>query len=251
LADDPIRLQCVAVRIALIDAAQWAAPPRLALHHTPGIVGRQGGSIMIKDIEDYFTKGCGRCARFDTPDCAAKRWEQGLKKLRQICRNAKLEEAVKWAHPCYMHANRNIAIIGAVREDFRLNFFNAALMKDPENILEHQGPNTKHPDMIRFTANEQVSDMETVIGAYLEEAMDYAAKGVRPPKDDSEPDLPDALAEALDTDPELAVAFQNLTPGRRRSYVININSATQSETRVRRIAKFRSKIIAGKGAMER
>ena len=206
---------------------------------------------MITDIEDYFSKGCGRCDRFDTPDCSTRRWEQGLRKLHEICRDAELEETLKWAHPCYMHAGRNIAIIGAFREDFRLSFFNAALMKDPKGVLERQGPNTKHPDMMRFTSNAQVEDAESVIRSYLGEAMDYAAKGMKPPKDDSEPDLPDELAEALDADPELAEAFHRLTPGRRKSHVINLNSAKQSETRVNRIARLRDKIIAGKGATER
>ena len=145
----------------------------------------------------------------------------------------------------------NIAIIGAFRNDFRLSFFDAALMKDPEGVLERQGPNTKHSDMICFRSNDAVEDMEPVIRSYLEEAMDYAARGIRPPKDDTEPDLPEELSEALGVDPELAKAFHDLTPGRRKSYVINLNSAKQAETRVKRIAKFRDKIIAGKGAMER
>lgn len=206
---------------------------------------------MITNIEVYFTKGCGRCERFDTADCSTKRWLEGLSKLREICRSTGLEETVKWAHPCYMHADRNIAIIGAFREDFRLSFFNAALLKDPDGVLERQGPNTQHPDMIRFTSNEQVAQMESVIRAYLEEAKEYASQGLRPPKDDSELDLPDELEEALDADPELAEAFHGLTRGRRKSYVINLSSAKQSSTRVKRIAKFRDKILAGKGALER
>ncbi len=206
---------------------------------------------MITDIEDYFVKGCGRCDRFDTPACSTKRWESGLRKLRQICRQADLLETVKWAHPCYMHAGRNIAIIGAFRKDFRLSFFDAALLRDPKGILERQGPNTKHPDMIRFTSNNEVQAKEPVIRSYLVEAMGYAAAGVKPPKDESELDLPDELVAALDADPELAEAFHELTPGRRKSYVINLNAAKQPETRTRRIAKFRDKIIAGKGAMER
>lgn len=206
---------------------------------------------MITDINDYFAKGCGRCDRFDTPDCSTKQWEQGLKKLRDICLNAGLEETVKWAHPCYMHAGRNIAIFGAFRSDFRLSFFDAALMKDPHGVLERQGPNTQHADMIRFTSNEQVEEMASVLRAYLDEAMDYAARGVKPPKAVAEPDLPDELAEALAADPEMADAFDRLTPGRRRSYVINLNAAKQSETRMKRIARFRDRIIAGKGALER
>ena len=207
--------------------------------------------MMITDIEDYFTKGCGRCARFDTPDCSVKQWSAGLGELRRICRALPLEETVKWAHPCYMHAGRNIAIIGALRGDFRLSFFNAALMKDPDGVLERQGENTRHPDMIRFTRNEQVAEMEGTIRAYLEEAMAYAESGIKPPKQEGGFALPDELIEALDADPELAEAFHALTPGRQRSYVIALSSAKTSQPRVNRIAKYRDKIIAGKGAMER
>jgi uncharacterized protein YdeI (YjbR/CyaY-like superfamily) len=115
---------------------------------------------MITQIEEYFTKGCGRCERFNTPDCSTRQWETGLAELRAICRDAGLIETVKWGHPCYMFAERNIAIIGALRGDFRLSFFNAALMKDPEGVLEKQGPNTQHADMIRFTDNAQVAAMK-------------------------------------------------------------------------------------------
>lgn len=206
---------------------------------------------MITDIEDYFTKGCGRCERFATQACSTRQWDKGLQDLRRICLDVGLVETVKWGHPCYMCAGRNIAIIGAFRGDFRLSFFNAALMKDPEGALEKQGPNTKHPDMIRFTSNEDVTAKAHIIRSYLREAMGYAEDGIKPPKDESTIDLPDELAEALDADPELAEAFHALTPGRQKSYVINLNAAKKSETRISRIAKFRDRILAGKGAMDR
>ena len=206
---------------------------------------------MITDIEDFFSKGCGRCDRFATADCSTRQWTHGLNELRRICLASGLVETVKWGHPCYMHAGRNIVIIGAFRGDFRLSFFHAALMKDPEGVLEKQGPNTKHPDMIRFVDNAQVTKMEPVILSYLKEAMGYAQAGVKPPKEESEIELPDELIEALDSDPELAEAFHGLTPGRKKSYAINLNSVKKSETRVSRIAKFRDHILAGKGALER
>ncbi|WP_306007202.1 YdeI/OmpD-associated family protein [Aquicoccus porphyridii] len=206
---------------------------------------------MITEIEDYFAKGCGRCERFATPDCSTRKWADGLGDLRRICLEAGLVETVKWGHPCYMHAGRNIVIIGAFRGDFRLSFFNAALMKDPEGVLETQGPNARHPDMIRFADNSQVAKRAPVIQSYLQEAMGYAEAGIKPPKEESKIELPVELVDALDADPELAEAFHNLTPGRQKSYVINLNSAKKSETRVSRIAKFRGKILAGKGANER
>ena len=206
---------------------------------------------MITDIEDYFSKGCGRCERFATPECSTRQWAGGLGDLRQICRESGLLETVKWGHPCYVHEGRNVAIIGAFRGDFRLNFFNAALMKDPESLLEKQGPNTQHAGMIRFTDNAQVARIGPVILSYLKEAKGYAEAGIKPPKEERDIELPDELVEALDADPDLAEAFHALTPGRQRSYVINLNSAKTSATRMSRIAKFREKILSGKGATER
>ncbi len=206
---------------------------------------------MITEIEDYFSLGCGRCERFATPDCSTRKWIGGLLALRRLCLDLKLVETVKWAHPCYMHKDRNIALIGALRNDFRLSFFNAALMKDGDGVLERQGPNTRHPDMIRFTDNGQVAALENTIRSYLLQAMSYAEAGLKPPKDTSVIELPDELAEAMDSDPELAEAFHSLTPGRQKSYVINLNSAKKPETRIARIVAFRDRILAGKGALER
>lgn len=206
---------------------------------------------MITKIEDFFTKGCGRCPRFETPDCSVQLWSNGLANLRRICLDLGLEEHVKWGHPCYLYAGRNIAIYGAFRGDFRLTFFNAALLQDPEGRLEKQGPNTQNPDMLRFKDNAEVLATEAIIRAYLKEAMDYATAGIVAPKTPREIDIPDELIDALDADPELSEAFYALTPGRQKSYAFNLNQAKTSATRVSRIEKFRGRILAGKGAMER
>jgi uncharacterized protein YdeI (YjbR/CyaY-like superfamily) len=206
---------------------------------------------MITNIEDYFTKGCGRCDRFDTPDCSTRKWAKGQNDLRQICLEAGLTESVKWAHPCYMHAGRNIAIIGAFRDNFRLTFVNAALMKDLEGMLEKQGPNTRHADMICFTDNAAVLEKQSAIRAYLKEAMGYAELGLKPPKVKSEIEFPDELIDALDADSELSEAFHDLTPGRQKSYAYLLNTTKSSATRIARIAKFRNHILAGKGATDR
>jgi uncharacterized protein YdeI (YjbR/CyaY-like superfamily) len=206
---------------------------------------------MITDIEHYFESGCGRCDRFATPDCSTRFWADGLADLRRICRDAGMSEHVKWGHPCYMHGGRNIVIIGAFREDFRLTFFHAALMRDPHGALVGQGPNSQHPDCFRFHDNAQVVVSEPIIREYLAEAMGYAEQGIKPLKVEREIELPDELIEALESDPELAQAFALLTPGRQRSYVFALNSAKTSATKVARIIKYRDKILAGKGANDR
>lgn len=206
---------------------------------------------MITDVADYFAKGCGRCDRFATPDCSARLWLKGLSSLRRIAIGAGLTETAKWGHPVYMHAGRNICIIGAFRGDFRLTFMNAALLKDPDGLLERQGPNTKYPDCLRFTEADAPDRLEPKIRRYLVEAMGYAEQGLLPPKEVSEVDLPAELIQALDSDADLAEAFAALTPGRQKSWALFLNGAKTPATRISRIEKGRAKIIAGKGATER
>lgn len=206
---------------------------------------------MITEIETYFTKGCGRCPRFATPDCSTRRWEEGLGALRRICLGSGLEETLRWAHPCYRHAGRNIAILGAFRADYRITFFDAALLADPAGILERQGPNSRQADAIRFTDNTGPSAMAPLVSAYLAEAMSHAAAGRRPPREAPAADLPEELVAALAADPGLAAAFRTLTPGRQRSHVLHIAAAKAPATRTARIARLRSRILAGKGATER
>lgn len=206
---------------------------------------------MITDADDFFTKGCGRCERFATPDCSTRWCIDGLNHLRRICLDMGLSEHVKWAHPTYMHADRNIALFGAFRNDFRMSFMNAALLKDAEGVLKANGPNSQTPSVMYFTTSAQVGEMEPVIRDFLKQLMEHAEAGTKPPKVHREIDMPEELVEALDADPELAEAFHNLTPGRQKSYMFNLNQAKQSATRFARIEKFRDKILAGKGALER
>jgi uncharacterized protein YdeI (YjbR/CyaY-like superfamily) len=206
---------------------------------------------MITDPGDFFTKGCGRCDRFATPDCSTRRWVDSLNHLRRICADMGLQETVKWGHPCYMHADRNIALLMAFRGDFRFSFMNPSLLIDSEGVLERNGPNTQTPGMIRFTANDQVAEMEPVIRAYLRQLMDHAEAGAKPVRTAREIDVPDELTDALDADPDLAEAFFALTPDRQKSYYFALNQAKQSATRIARIEKFRPMIMAGRGALDR
>lgn len=206
---------------------------------------------MITAIEDYFVDGCGRCPRFASDACSARKWAAGLAELRRICRAAGLTETVKWGHPCYMHGARNIAQIGAHQDKFVISFFNAALLKDAAGILVAAGPNSAGRDNVRFTHAEHVREQEPVLAAYLAEAIGYADTGILPGKVAREMQLPDELVAALDDDPALAEAFHALTPGRQKSYALAIGSAKASATRTARIEKYRDKIIAGKGAMDR
>lgn len=206
---------------------------------------------MISDISDYFTKGCGRCARFATPDCSVQTWADGLARLRAICLNFGLSENVKWGHPCYMHGDRNIAVFGAFRSDFRISFMNGSLLKDPHDILEPIGPNSRSRTVIRFRNAQDVTKRDPILREYLAELIAYADAGLKPaPRHQDELVLADELVDAMDTDPAFAAAFNALTPGRKRGWTLHFNSAKQSKTRQNRITKARDKILSGKGWSE-
>jgi uncharacterized protein YdeI (YjbR/CyaY-like superfamily) len=122
-----------------------------------------GRTEIITDIDDYFSTGCGRCEPFATPDRATRHWSSGLKDLRRIANESGLVERVKRGRSCYMNAGRNIAILGAYRNDFRLGFVDAAPMRDAGRVLERREPNTRHPVMRRFADNAQVAQKEPLI----------------------------------------------------------------------------------------
>ena len=206
---------------------------------------------MITQPEDYFAQGCGRCSRFATPACSSQTWAAGLQALRQVCLGVGLVETAKWGHPCYTHQGRNIAILGALRGDFRLTFFNASLLKDQHQLLQSKGANSAHPDTLSFTDASQVKAVAASLRAYLQEAMALAEKGIKAVKVQVDLQLPEELKQALAADAELSTAFFKLTPGRQRSYVIYLNAVKKTETRVARILACRERILAGKGALER
>lgn len=160
-------------------------------------------------------------------------------------------ETAKWGHPCYMHAGRNVAILGAFRGDVRLTFFNASLLKDAGGLLTRQGENTATPDCARFTDAAQIEPATPALRALIAQAMAHAEAGTKPAKPPQALDLPDELIETLDADPQLAEAFQALTPGRQKSHVLAVASAKASATRYARIAKLTPLIFAGKGVNDR
>lgn len=204
---------------------------------------------MITDVADYFTRGCGRCARFDSRACSTAVWAPALATLRDLCRAAGLEETVKWGHPCYMHAGRNVALIGATLAGPQLSLFEAGLLSDP--LLRPAGPNSRVADTIFLTDAAEVAALAPRIAALLAEAKAHAAAGRRAARVASDLDLPDELVAALDADPALAEAFAALTPGRQRSHVLALTSTANPATRRARIQRLRGLILAGKDAQGR
>lgn len=180
----------------------------------------------------------------------AELWREEAIALRAVLDGCDVDEKLKWNQPCYTHDGGNIAIIQRFKPCLSLMFFKGALMKDPEGILKSQGKDTRSALRLEFTSVSEIKSRTKIVRAYVAEAIAVEKSG-RTVGQAEVPDVPEELIAAMESDPKLQEAFDALTPGRQRSYLLHINSAKQSETRRARIDRARPKILAGKGFNER
>jgi uncharacterized protein YdeI (YjbR/CyaY-like superfamily) len=178
----------------------------------------------------------------------AKQWQDEIKKLRSIMLDTGLTEELKWGCPCYTLQGENIVLIHTFKEYCALLFFKGALFKDPEGILVQQTKNVQSARQIRFTSLKQINAIKAVVKAYVHEAIAVEKSGVKVEfKKTSEFEVPEEFINKLDEEPDLKAAFDALTPGRQRGYLLYFASAKQAKTRAARIEKYTQQILAGKG----
>jgi uncharacterized protein YdeI (YjbR/CyaY-like superfamily) len=182
----------------------------------------------------------------------AKSWKEEMKLLRKICLDCGLAEEFKWMHPCYTFTGKNIVLIHGFKEYCALLFHKGALLKDEVHILVQQTENVQAARQIRFTSYKQIVGMEPTIKAYIYEAIEVEKAGLEVKmKKTSEFHMPEELQQKFYEDPDFKAAFNTLTPGRRRGYLLHFSSAKQSRTRKSRIEKCIPNIFDGKGYNER
>ncbi|MBU8788091.1 MULTISPECIES: YdeI/OmpD-associated family protein [Bacillus] len=178
----------------------------------------------------------------------AAKWKEEYEKLRNIVLDCGLTEEFKWMHPCYTFNNKNIVLIHGFKEYCALLFHKGALLKDPNGILIQQTENVQAARQIRFTNVQEIAEMETILKAYINEAIEVEKAGLEVDfKKDAEFTIPEELQHKFDEIPALKTAFEALTPGRQRAYILYFSQAKQSKTRVSRIEKYVQKILEGKG----
>jgi uncharacterized protein YdeI (YjbR/CyaY-like superfamily) len=181
----------------------------------------------------------------------AKTWREELAALRAILLDCPVTEAFKWRSPCYTFQGGNIATIWGFKEDCALSFFKGVLLKDATCILVAPGENSRSVRMIRFTSAAQIDSLKGTLKAYIHEAIEVEKAGLKVEFRKDDLDYPVELADKLADDPELKAAFENLTPGRRRGYILHFSQPKQSKTRVSRIEKCAPRILEGKGMHDR
>ncbi len=203
---------------------------------------------MNPKVDIYLASGCGRCPLGNTPDCKVHNWRAELETLRAIVIDCGLTEELKWGVPCYTFDGGNVLIVGAFKDYCALSFFKGTLLRDTKGLLASPGENSQAARMFRFTSVRQIVDLENDIRAYLREAIEIEKSGLKVQfKPISEHKIPEELQKRLDEDPAFSSAFNALTPGRQRGYLIYFSQPKQSKTREARIEKYMPQIFNGIG----
>lgn len=176
------------------------------------------------------------------------KWSQEMAQLRMVLLDCQLREEWKWGKPCYTYEDNNVAIIQPFKEYCALMFFKGALLKDAYGMLVSPGENSQAGRQLRFTDAQQILVQESMLKAYIEQAIGVEKAGLKVSfKKSSEFAIPEELQQQLDQTPALKKAFVALTPGRQRAYLLYFSGAKQSQTRASRIEKCRERILSGKG----
>jgi uncharacterized protein YdeI (YjbR/CyaY-like superfamily) len=178
----------------------------------------------------------------------AQKWQEEFERLRRIILDCQLTEEFKWGVPCYTFQKRNIVLIHGFKEYCAVLFFKGALLNDAKGILITQTENTQAARQIRFTNAREIVEMEPILKAYIYEAIEVEKAGLKVNlKKTIEFIIPEEFQKKLDEIPALKTAFDALTPGRQRAYILYFSQPKQSKTRESRVEKCMQQILNGKG----
>lgn len=180
------------------------------------------------------------------------KWQKEYEQLRRIILDCDLMEELKWGVPCYTFQNSNIVLIHGFKTYCALLFHKGVLLNDTEDLLIQQTENVQSARQMRFTQVEEILALESTIKTYIFEAIEVEKAGLKVEfKKTKSFNMPEEFQKALDENPELKTAFEALTPGRQRGYLLYFAQAKQAKTRVARIEKYRLHILSGKGMHDR
>lgn len=178
----------------------------------------------------------------------AKSWQNEYIKLREIALSCGLTEELKWGCPCYTYNGSNVVLIHGFKEYCAYLFFKGALLHDENGMLIQQTENVQSSRQIRFSDISEITKSAKVLKAYIYEAIEVEKAGLKVTlKKTKEYDVPEEFQKQLDKKASLKKAFEALTPGRQRAYLLHFSAPKQSKTREARVEKCIPQILAGKG----
>jgi uncharacterized protein YdeI (YjbR/CyaY-like superfamily) len=176
------------------------------------------------------------------------KWQKEIGKMRAIALDCGLIEELKWGCPCYQYEKANVVLIHVFKEYCAFLFFKGALLNDPEGILVQQTENVQSARQVRFTNLKEIQKLERTAKAYIYEAIEVERAGLKVKlKKTKEFKMPEEFKNKLDKSAALKKAFESLTPGRQRGYLLYFSSAKQAKTREERVKKYTKQILEGRG----
>ena len=178
----------------------------------------------------------------------ATQWKREMEELREIVLNCNLNEEEKWGVPCYTFSKGIILIIHGFKEYCALNFFKGALLQDTDGLLVQQTENSQASRQIRFTNLKEISEKAAILKAYIFEAIEVEKAGLKVAlKPHADYDIPEEFQTKIDQNTAIKTAFESLTPGRQRAYILHFSGSKQAKTREARIENYTQRILMGKG----
>ena len=178
----------------------------------------------------------------------ATNWQEEYAALRSIALDCGLTEELKWGVPCYTFQKSNIVLIHGFKEYCALLFHKGALLKDDNKLLIQQTENVQAARQIRFKDLAEILDKAPTLKAYIFEAIEVEKAGLKVDfKKTTQYNIPEEFQEILDENKNIKNAFDSLTPGRQRGYLLYFSQPKQSKTRASRINKYLGKILNGQG----
>ena len=175
-------------------------------------------------------------------------WHDELLALRQLVLDCGLQEELKWGVPCYVFQQKNIALLHVFKTYCAILFFKGALLKDSNNILVQQTENVQAARQARFTNIQEIIQLAPFLKAYIYEAIEVEKAGLKVEmKKSTDLIYPDEFKAKIKANPIFKNAFEALTPGRQRAYILYFSAAKQAKTRDDRIEKCIPNILNGKG----
>ena len=177
-----------------------------------------------------------------------ERWSAEFAALRALCLASGLNEELKWGQACYDLDGRNVVLIHGFKNYCALLFMKGALLEDPEGLLVQQTKNVQAARQLRFVDRAEIDARKAVVASYLAQAIAVEKSGAKVEmKGAADFEMPEEFLKRLDDDPALAEAFQALTPGRQKGYLLHFAGAKQTATRAARVEKHAPRILKGLG----
>jgi len=178
----------------------------------------------------------------------AKKWQKEMEQLRSIALDCQLTEELKWGTPCYTLGKSNIVLIHAFKDYCAFLFFKGALLKDADHILIQQSKNVQAARQIRFKTVNEIIEIKATLKAYIYEAIEIEKAGLQVKLKKTEDfEVAEEFQTKLSSISELKTAFEALTPGRQKAYLLHFSQPKQAKTRESRIEKAMPQILNGKG----